>query len=123
MIISISINQHDLHPRLRPMRSPSLRSPPWTDLLQDLVIPVAKMPNHYSKSPYLGGVAGGVHHARDILVSFRGDLGLNREGCVYSRCGAVVMGGERLQQVYYRARGGQARRREGRGGGDRTSYR
>lgn len=48
---------------------------------QHLVVPVFKPPTHYSHSMYLGGK----QRERDILALFRGDLGLTREGCIYSR--------------------------------------
>jgi hypothetical protein len=47
-------------------------------------VPVYKPPVHYKESVYLGGRV----RERDILGFFRGDLGLNREGCVYSRWGS-----------------------------------
>lgn len=48
---------------------------------QHLVVPVFKQPPHYRQSMYLGAA----EKPRDILAFFRGDLGLKREGCKYSR--------------------------------------
>ncbi len=49
--------------------------------LQHMVVPVFKQPSHYHHSIYLGKAPV----KRDILAFFRGDMGLRREGCIYSR--------------------------------------
>ncbi|KAL6761490.1 exostosin-like glycosyltransferase [Haematococcus lacustris] len=55
---------------------------PCHDPEKHLVVPVFKQPPHYSHSQYLGAPL----IERDILAFFRGDLGLTRHGCIYSRC-------------------------------------
>lgn len=50
------------------------------------MIPVMKHARHYRGSPFLfHPIPGG---QRSILMSFKGDLGLRREGCKYSRWAA-----------------------------------
>lgn len=59
---------------------------------QDLAIPLFKDPNHMHASPYLGRP----QPKRDLLMSFRGDMGRHRGHdtmCFYSRWGSE---GQRL---------------------------
>mmetsp|Transcript_28884 Transcript_28884/g.77805 ORF Transcript_28884/g.77805 Transcript_28884/m.77805 type:complete len:776 (-) Transcript_28884:785-3112(-) len=60
----------------------SSQAHPCHDPNRHLVVPVFKPPEHYRQSIYLGGP----QLPRDIFLFFRGDIGLNRPGCKYSRC-------------------------------------
>ncbi|MEW5312044.1 MAG: hypothetical protein WDW38_003706 [Sanguina aurantia] len=58
---------------------------PCYDPVKDLAIPLFKDPNHMHASPYLGRP----QPKRDLLMSFRGDMGRHRGHdtmCFYSRC-------------------------------------
>ncbi|GLC34055.1 hypothetical protein PLESTB_000832400 [Pleodorina starrii] len=52
-----------------------IKGHPCYDPRKDLVIPAFKQPDHYSASPLLGGPP----LERDILLYFRGDVGLHRK--------------------------------------------
>ncbi|MEW5298002.1 MAG: hypothetical protein WDW36_001167 [Sanguina aurantia] len=58
---------------------------PCYDPIKDLAIPLFKTPLHMDSSPYLGRP----QPKRDLLMSFRGDMGRHRgheKMCFYSRC-------------------------------------